>query len=63
MMLSAEERAELTPKRRAAYKIAQARRACIAEFRENNHAIEAVESMEVALGAGGDRIRSSSRTR
>jgi len=52
MMLSPEERAELTPKRRAAYKQRE-RDGLIAEFRENNHAIEAVESMEFALGAGG----------
>lgn len=53
MTLSAEERAELTPKRRAAYKLRK-RDELIAEFRENNHAIEAIESMEVALGAGGE---------
>jgi crotonobetainyl-CoA:carnitine CoA-transferase CaiB-like acyl-CoA transferase len=52
MMLSPEERAELTPKRRAAYKQRE-RDGLIAEFRENNHAIEAIESMEYALGAGG----------
>ncbi len=53
MMLSPEERAALTPKRRAAYKQRE-RDALIAEFRENNHAIEAIETMEVALGAGGE---------
>src|SRR6202163_2843813 len=53
MMLSPEERAELTPKRRAAYKQRE-RDGLIAEFRENNHAIEAIESMEYALGAGGE---------
>ena len=53
MMLSPEERAELTPKRRAAYKLRK-RDELIAEFRENNHAIEAIESMEFALGAGGE---------
>jgi crotonobetainyl-CoA:carnitine CoA-transferase CaiB-like acyl-CoA transferase len=52
MMLSAEERAELTPKRRAAYKTRK-RDDLIAEFRANNHAIEAIESMEYALGANG----------
>jgi crotonobetainyl-CoA:carnitine CoA-transferase CaiB-like acyl-CoA transferase len=52
MMLSAEERAEMTPKRRAAYK-ERARDGLIEEFRANNHAIEAIESMEVALGANG----------
>jgi crotonobetainyl-CoA:carnitine CoA-transferase CaiB-like acyl-CoA transferase len=53
MMLSPEERAELTPKRRAAYKLHK-RDELIAEFRENNHAIEAIESMEYALGAKGE---------
>jgi crotonobetainyl-CoA:carnitine CoA-transferase CaiB-like acyl-CoA transferase len=53
MMLSPEERAELTPKRRAAYKLRK-RDELISEFRENNHAIEAIESMEFALGAGGE---------
>jgi crotonobetainyl-CoA:carnitine CoA-transferase CaiB-like acyl-CoA transferase len=53
MMLSPEERAELTPKRRAAYK-QRKRDPLIEEFRENNHAIEAIESMEVALGANGE---------
>jgi crotonobetainyl-CoA:carnitine CoA-transferase CaiB-like acyl-CoA transferase len=52
LMLSAEERAELTPKRRAAFK-SRKRDELIAEFRENNHAIEAIETMEVALGANG----------
>jgi crotonobetainyl-CoA:carnitine CoA-transferase CaiB-like acyl-CoA transferase len=53
MMLSPEERAELTPKRRAAYK-QRDRDGLIAEFRANNHAIEAIESMEFALGANGE---------
>ena len=52
MMLSPEERAELTPKRRAAFKLRK-RDELVAEFRENNHAIEAIESMEYALGADG----------
>jgi crotonobetainyl-CoA:carnitine CoA-transferase CaiB-like acyl-CoA transferase len=52
LMLSPEERAELTPKRRAAFK-ARKRDELITEFRENNHAIEAIESMEYALGAEG----------
>jgi crotonobetainyl-CoA:carnitine CoA-transferase CaiB-like acyl-CoA transferase len=52
MMLSAEERAALTPLRRAAYKQRE-RDGLLAEFRENNHAIEAVDSMENALGASG----------
>ena len=51
-MLSAEERAAITPKRRAAYK-ARGRDDLIAEFRENNHAIEAIDTMERALGEGG----------
>jgi crotonobetainyl-CoA:carnitine CoA-transferase CaiB-like acyl-CoA transferase len=50
--LSAEERAQITPKRRAAYK-ARKRDDLIAEFRENNHAIEAIDTMEAALGANG----------
>jgi crotonobetainyl-CoA:carnitine CoA-transferase CaiB-like acyl-CoA transferase len=53
LMLSVEERAELTPKRRAAFKTRK-RDELITEFRENNHAIEAIETMEVALGAGGE---------
>ncbi|MGO9877198.1 MAG: CaiB/BaiF CoA transferase family protein [Acidimicrobiia bacterium] len=53
MMLSPEERAELTPKRRAAYK-QRKRDELIVEFRENNHAIEAIESMDVALGADSE---------
>jgi crotonobetainyl-CoA:carnitine CoA-transferase CaiB-like acyl-CoA transferase len=52
LMLSAEERAELTPKRRAAYK-ARERDGLIDEFRANNHAIEAIDTMEAALGAEG----------
>ncbi len=50
--LSAEERAQLTPKRRAAYK-ARKRDELLAEFRDNNHAIEAIDTMEAALGANG----------
>ncbi|MDQ1521197.1 MAG: hypothetical protein QOI55_2270 [Actinomycetota bacterium] len=50
--LSPEERAQLTPKRRAAYKEHE-RDALIAEFRENNHAIEAIVTMEEALGSTG----------
>ncbi len=53
LMLSPEERAELTPKRRAAYKTRK-RDELIDEFRENNHAIEAIDTMEAALGAGGE---------
>jgi crotonobetainyl-CoA:carnitine CoA-transferase CaiB-like acyl-CoA transferase len=51
-MLSAEERAKITPLRRAGYK-ARHRDELIAEFRENNHAIEAIDTMEAALGAHG----------
>jgi len=50
--LSAEERAQITPKRRAGYK-ARKRDELIEEFRENNHAIEAIDTMEAALGANG----------
>ena len=53
MTLSPEERAELTPKRRAAFKLRK-RDELVAEFRENNHAIEPIESMEYALGASGE---------
>jgi crotonobetainyl-CoA:carnitine CoA-transferase CaiB-like acyl-CoA transferase len=53
MTLSPEERAELTPKRRAAFKLRK-RDELVAEFRENNHAIEPIESMEYALGATGE---------
>ena len=52
-MLSPEERAQLTPLRRAGYK-ARDRDGLIAEFRENNHAIEAIDTMEAALGADGE---------
>jgi crotonobetainyl-CoA:carnitine CoA-transferase CaiB-like acyl-CoA transferase len=52
LMLSAEERAALTPVRRAAYK-ARERDGLISEFRENNHAIEAIVSMDEALGSRG----------
>jgi crotonobetainyl-CoA:carnitine CoA-transferase CaiB-like acyl-CoA transferase len=51
-MLSAEERAAITPKRRAAYK-ARERNGLIDEFRENNHAMEAIVPMEENLGASG----------
>jgi crotonobetainyl-CoA:carnitine CoA-transferase CaiB-like acyl-CoA transferase len=53
MMLSPEERAQLTPRRRDAYK-QRKREELIVEFQENNHAIEAIESMDVALGADGE---------
>ena len=51
-MLSAEERAQLTPKRRAAYK-QHARDALIDEFRENNHAIEAITPVDDVLAGRG----------
>jgi crotonobetainyl-CoA:carnitine CoA-transferase CaiB-like acyl-CoA transferase len=52
LTVSAEERAALTPKRRAAYK-SHERDSLIDEFRANNHAIEAIVPMEESLGAGG----------
>lgn len=51
-LLSPEERARITPMRRAAYKAAERDR-LIEEFRANNHAIEAIVPMEEALGATG----------
>jgi crotonobetainyl-CoA:carnitine CoA-transferase CaiB-like acyl-CoA transferase len=51
-MLSPEERAQITPRRRAAYK-ARERDGLIEEFRANNHAVEAIDTMEAALGAHG----------
>jgi crotonobetainyl-CoA:carnitine CoA-transferase CaiB-like acyl-CoA transferase len=51
-MLPEEERNLLTPKRRAKYR-ARDRDGLIAEFQENNHAVEAVISMEQALGVDG----------
>jgi crotonobetainyl-CoA:carnitine CoA-transferase CaiB-like acyl-CoA transferase len=50
--LSPEERAALTPRRRAAYKERE-REGLIAEFRENNHAVEAIVPMEESLGSRG----------
>jgi crotonobetainyl-CoA:carnitine CoA-transferase CaiB-like acyl-CoA transferase len=52
MMLSAEERALITPKRKARYKERE-RDGLIDEFRANNHAVEAIVSMEESLGASG----------
>jgi crotonobetainyl-CoA:carnitine CoA-transferase CaiB-like acyl-CoA transferase len=52
LMLSPEERAKLTPLRREAYR-KQDREKLIAEFRENNHAIDAIVTMEETLGANG----------
>ncbi|MDZ4826094.1 MAG: CoA transferase [Actinomycetota bacterium] len=51
-LLSAEERAALLPKRRAGYK-QRPREELIEEFRENNHAVEAIISMEENLGSTG----------
>jgi crotonobetainyl-CoA:carnitine CoA-transferase CaiB-like acyl-CoA transferase len=51
-MLSDEERAQITPLRRAGYK-ARDREELIEEFRANNHAVEAIDTMEAALGADG----------
>jgi crotonobetainyl-CoA:carnitine CoA-transferase CaiB-like acyl-CoA transferase len=51
-MLSDAERAQITPLRRAGYK-ARERDGLMDEFRENNHAIEAIDTMEAALGARG----------
>jgi len=51
-MLPEEERNRLTPQRRAKYR-EWASDELIAAFQENNHAVEAVISMERALGAGG----------
>lgn len=52
LMLSEEERAALTPLRRAAYK-ARHRDELVEEFRANNHAIEPIVTMEETLGATG----------
>jgi crotonobetainyl-CoA:carnitine CoA-transferase CaiB-like acyl-CoA transferase len=51
--LSLEERNAITAARRAAYKTHD-RDALLASFRENNHAVEAVDTMEHALGADGE---------
>jgi crotonobetainyl-CoA:carnitine CoA-transferase CaiB-like acyl-CoA transferase len=53
LMLSEEERARLTPMRRAAYRERE-RDALIEEFRANNHAIEAIVPMEETLGSRGE---------
>jgi crotonobetainyl-CoA:carnitine CoA-transferase CaiB-like acyl-CoA transferase len=50
--LSEEERAQITPRRRAAYR-ERSRDEIVAAFRENNHAIEPIVTMEETLGAGG----------
>lgn len=51
-MLSEEERANITPRRQAAYKQRE-RDGLIAEFQENNHAVEAITPMGFALGGSG----------
>jgi len=50
-MLSEEERGQITPLRKAAYK-EQDRDELIQAYRENNHAIEAIVPMGDALGGG-----------
>jgi crotonobetainyl-CoA:carnitine CoA-transferase CaiB-like acyl-CoA transferase len=50
-MLSEEERAQITPLRKAAY-LRQQRDELIDAFRENNHAMEAIVPMGDALGGG-----------
>ncbi|MEX2256481.1 MAG: CoA transferase [Acidimicrobiia bacterium] len=50
-MLSEEERAQITPLRKAAY-LQQQRDELIAAFRENNHAMEAIVPMGDSLGGG-----------
>jgi crotonobetainyl-CoA:carnitine CoA-transferase CaiB-like acyl-CoA transferase len=51
-MLSEEERAQFTPRRRVAYKERDGA-TLVEEFRTNNHAVEPVISMEDALGGSG----------
>jgi crotonobetainyl-CoA:carnitine CoA-transferase CaiB-like acyl-CoA transferase len=50
-MLSEEERGQITPLRKAAYK-EQVRDELVAAYRENNHAIEAIVPMGDVLGGG-----------
>jgi crotonobetainyl-CoA:carnitine CoA-transferase CaiB-like acyl-CoA transferase len=50
-MLSEEERAQITPRRQAAYKAHEADW-IVEQFRENNHSIEAIVPMGHALGGG-----------
>jgi crotonobetainyl-CoA:carnitine CoA-transferase CaiB-like acyl-CoA transferase len=50
-MLSEEERAQITPRRQAAYK-ANKRDWIVEQFRENNHAIEPIVPMGDVLGGG-----------
>ena len=52
LTLPPEERAGFTAKRRAAY-LQHERDDLVREFQANNHAVEAVITMEAALGAGG----------
>ncbi len=52
LTMPAEERERFTVKRREAY-LDHDRDELVAEFQANNHAIEAVITMEEALGAGG----------
>ena len=52
LTMPAEEREKFTVRRREAYKHHD-RDELVREFQENNHAIEAVITMEEALGAGG----------
>jgi crotonobetainyl-CoA:carnitine CoA-transferase CaiB-like acyl-CoA transferase len=52
LTMPAEEREKFTVKRREAY-LGHDRDELVAEFQANNHAIEAVITMEEALGAGG----------
>jgi crotonobetainyl-CoA:carnitine CoA-transferase CaiB-like acyl-CoA transferase len=53
-MLSEEERAQITPRRQAAYK-AHERDWIVDQFRENNHAIEPIVPMGDVLGGGPSR--------
>jgi crotonobetainyl-CoA:carnitine CoA-transferase CaiB-like acyl-CoA transferase len=53
LMLSAEERAAITPLRKEAYKRRE-RGGLIEEFRANNHAIEPIVTMEETLGSKGE---------
>jgi crotonobetainyl-CoA:carnitine CoA-transferase CaiB-like acyl-CoA transferase len=52
LTMPVEEREKFTVKRREAY-LDHDRDELVAEFQANNHAIEAVITMEEALGAGG----------
>lgn len=52
MAMAPEEREQFTVKRRVAYK-GHDRNALVSNFQAHNHAVEAVITMEEALGAGG----------